>query len=311
MKRDLINLNDLSPDELTEIIKLSDEIKKSPSRYAGAMTGKTLLMIFEKPSLRTRVSFETGMSKMGGHAIYYDVKSSPLGVGESIQDTARVASRYVDIIMARLFKQTDTLELAKNSLVPVIDALSEMAHPCQIIADLMTIKEKKRKLKGLKAAYFGDAENNVTYSLMHGCAMTGMHLSIACPPGPEFMPNQKIVSEALDIAKNTGSIIVLSHTPDEAIKNADVIFTDTWMSYHIPEEKKAERVKIFSPYQINSKLMARANKDAIFMHCLPVKRGYEATNEVIDGPQSVIFDEAENRMWTEMAIMLYLLEKSR
>jgi ornithine carbamoyltransferase len=310
MKKDIINLNDLNTEELMEIIELSAEIKRDPKRYSKALEGKTLLMIFEKPSLRTRVSFETGMAKLGGHAIYYDTKNSPMGVGETIQDTANCASRYVDIIMARLLKQSETIELAKNSSVPVIDALSDMAHPCQTIADLMTMKEKKGTLIGLRVAFLGDAENNVTYSLMHGCALTGMHLTIACPPDASYLPKRHVLKTAEDIARYTGATLEIMHDADEAVKDADIIMTDTWMSYHIPEDKKADRVKVFKPYQVNAELMAKAKKDALFMHCLPCKRGYEVTSDVVDGQQSVVFDEAENRMWTEMALLMFLLERS-
>lgn len=310
MKRDLINLNDITSEELERIIDMSERIKKNPSSVADAMRQKTLLMVFEKPSLRTRVSFETGMTKMGGHAIYYDVKTSPLGVGETIADTARCASRYVDIIMARLLKQTDTIELAKNSRVPVIDALSDVAHPCQIVADLLTIKEKKGTLKGLNLVYLGDADNNVTYSLMHGCAMTGINMQIATPQ-KESILNKKILEEARKTATKKGCSISVTGNIDSAMKNADIVTTDTWMSYHISPEQKEARVKSFMPYQVTKELMSKAKKDAIFMHCLPAKRGYEVTNEIVDGKQSVVFDEAENRMWTEMAIMLFLMEESK
>jgi ornithine carbamoyltransferase len=310
MKRDLINLNDLTPEELSIIIDLSIQIKKNPSSVANAMHQKTLLMIFEKPSLRTRVSFESGMTKMGGHAIYYDVKTSPLGVGETISDTARCASRYADIIMARLLKQSDTIDLAKNSRVPVIDALSDVAHPCQIIADLLTIKEKRGKLRGLKLSYFGDADNNVTYSLMQGCAMLGINMCVATPQ-KETELKKDILEEAKKMAEQNGSSLIITSDINKAISGTDVVTTDTWMSYHIPQEQKDARVRMFLPYQINKELMKKAKKDAIFMHCLPAKRGYEVTNEVIDSSQSVVFDEAENRMWTEMAIMLFLLERSR
>ncbi len=309
MKRDLINLCDLTSDELMEIIDNSIKIKKNPSCVSDAMKQKNLLMIFEKPSLRTRVSFETGMTKMGGHAIYYDVKNSPLGVGETLADTAKCASRYVDIIMARLLKQSDTVELAKNSKAPVIDALSDLAHPCQIIADLMTIKEKKGRLKGLTLVYLGDADNNVTYSLIHGCAMAGINMYIATPQKESDL-NKKILDEAREIAKKSGIALIITNEIDAAVKNADIVVTDTWMSYHIPQEEKEARVKRFMPYQVNSGLMSKAKKDAIFMHCLPAKRGYEVTNEVVDGLQSVVFEEAENRMWTEMAIILFLMERS-
>ncbi|MEM2130960.1 MAG: ornithine carbamoyltransferase [Candidatus Woesearchaeota archaeon] len=307
MKKDLINLTDLNEKELEYIIDKSIEIKKNPDSVKDAMKQKTLLMIFEKPSLRTRVSFETAMTKMNGHAIYYDVKNSPLGVGETIQDTAKCASRYVDIIMARLLKQSDTIELAKNSKVPVIDALSDVAHPCQIIADLMTIKEKKGSFKKLKLVYLGDADNNVTYSLMQGSAMTGINMLVITPQKESDL-KKEIYEEAKKIAKKNNSILKLSPNINE-VENADIIVTDTWMSYHIPQEQKEARVQMFMPYQVNSDLMKKAKKNAIFMHCLPAKRGYEVTNEVIDSNQSIVFDEAENRMWTEIAIMLFLLNK--
>jgi ornithine carbamoyltransferase len=310
MKRDLINLTDLTPEELNKIIEKSIQIKRNPASVANAMHLKTLLMVFEKPSLRTRVSFETGMTKMGGHAIYYDVKTSPLGVGETIADTARCASRYVDIIMARLLKQSDTVDLAKNSRVPVIDALSDVAHPCQIIADLMTIVEKKGKLKGLKLVYLGDADNNVTYSLMQGCAMSGINMVIATPQKETELKREIVDSAKLMASKKSCSINIINDI-NSAMSNADVVVTDTWMSYHIPQEQKEARVKTFMPYQINKELMSKAKKDAIFMHCLPAKRGYEVTNDVIDSHQSVVFDEAENRMWTEMALMLFLMEENK
>jgi ornithine carbamoyltransferase len=310
MKRDLINLTDLTSEELNKIIEKAIQIKRNPASVANAMHLKTLLMIFEKPSLRTRVSFETGMTKMGGHAIYYDVRTSPIGVGETIADTARCASRYVDIIMARLLKQSDTIDLAKNSRVPVIDALSDVAHPCQIIADLMTIFEKKGKLGGLKLVYFGDADNNVTYSLMQGCAMSGINMVVATPQKEAELERQ-IVEHAKFAASKNGCSVSITNNINSAISHADVVVTDTWMSYHIPQEQKEARVKTFMPYQINKELVARAKKDAIFMHCLPAKRGYEVTNEVIDSQQSVVFDEAENRMWTEMALMLFLMGESK
>jgi ornithine carbamoyltransferase len=309
MKRNLLNLTDLAAEELLHILDMAADIKKNPQRYKDAMSQKTLLMIFEKLSLRTRVSFEVAMTRMGGHAIYYDTKNSPMGAGETIADTARCASRYVDIIMARLLKQADTIELAKHSEVPVIDALSDVAHPCQIVADLMTIKEKKGKLKGLKLAYLGDADNNVTYSLMQGCSMVGIDMHIATPQDENEM-DKHILNETRAIAKGNGCKINLTRDIPTAAKDADIISTDTWMSYHIPAEQKDARVKRFMPYQVNKELMSMAKKDAIFMHCLPAKRGYEVTDGVIDNPQSVVFDEAENRMWTEMAMILFLVKNT-
>ncbi|MBN2422886.1 ornithine carbamoyltransferase [Candidatus Woesearchaeota archaeon] len=309
MKRDLINLTDLTADELNYIIEKSIEIKKEPGKYSTALTGKTLLMIFQKPSLRTRVSFETGMTKLGGHAIYYDTSTSPMGKGETIHDTAKCASRYADIISARLFEHTDIEELAKFSDVPVINMLTNFSHPCQILADLMTIKEKKGRLKGLTLAYLGDGNNNVTHSLMYGCSLVGMNIKVASPPEKEYSPTKKVIDECRKIALKSGSGIVITSNPEDAAKEADIIVTDSWMSYHIPKEKKEERVNVFKKYRVTEDIMNLANPDAVFMHCLPALRGYEMTAEVIDGSQSVVFDEAENRMWTETAVMLFLMGK--
>lgn len=308
-KNNLLSLKDWSGKEINELIEKAIKIKKNPKKYGKALHGKTLLMIFEKPSLRTRVSFEAGMTQLGGHAIFYSIKDSPLGKKETISDTAKCASRYVDIIMARLFKFSDTKALADNATVPVIDALSDENHPCQIICDLQTVKEKKGSLKGLKLAYLGDAENNVTYSLMHGCAQVGMNISIGCPEGNQYRPKDEKVAEARAIAEKTGAKVEVVHDAAEAVKDADVVYTDSWMSYGIPAEEEETRKKVFMPYQVNSELMAKAKPDAIFMNCLPAMRGYEQTEEVIDGPQSVVFDQAENRLHIQKAIILKLLEK--
>ncbi len=305
----LRSLNDFKKEELTEIIDKGIEIKKNPEKFEKALKGKTLMMLFEKPSLRTRVSFETGMTKMGGHAIFYSIKDSPLGKKESIEDTAKAASRYVDIIMARLFKQEDLDVLAEHADVPVINALTNKYHPCQIAADLQTIKEKKGKHKDIKLAYCGDSNNNVTHSLLIGCSMVGMNVSVACPEGKEFMPQEDILELAKKNAEETGSKIEVLHDAKEAVKDADVIYTDSWMSYHIPEEEKEKRMKLFMPFQVNEELMKHAKEDAIFMNCLPAIRGMEQTAEVIDGKQSIVFDQAENRLWAQNAIMLNLIEK--
>lgn len=301
----LRSLNDFDSKTLLEVIDKAIEIKKNPENYKEALKDKTLLMIFAKPSLRTRISFEVGLTQMGGHAIYYDVATSPLGKKESLADTAKTASRYVDIIMARLFKQEDIEELAKFADVPVINALTDKYHPCQIIADLQTIKEKKGELKGLKLAYFGDGNNNIPHSLLLGCSMAGMHIACACPEGAS--PQADVVERAQEIAKKTGSQIEITTDPQTAIKEADVVCTDSWMSYHVPEDQKEERIKIFKPYQVNADLMQKAKPDAIFIHCLPAMREMEVTAEVIDGPQSVVFDEAENRLHSQKAVMLKLL----
>ena len=302
----LVTLRDYTPEQLASILKLAAAIKKSPACYQGAMHHRVLIMIFEKPSLRTRVSFETGMCQMGGHAIYYDLSKSPLGTGkENIHDSVKVLSRYADLIMARLFKHTDLEEMARYSRIPVINGLTNFSHPCQIFSDLQTIQEKKGRLRGLTLAYLGDAYNNVTHSLLYGCALTGINIRIGCPAGADYSPLPQVLEEANKLARDSG--ITVTHDPREAVAGADVVYTDSWMSYHIPAEEMEARVKIFMPYQVNSELMRHAKPDAIFMNCLPAQRGYEQTAEVIDGPQSVVFDEAENRLHAQKAIMLYLL----
>ena len=291
-----------------EVLDLAERIKKSPDDYASALQGKTLLMLFEKPSLRTRISFETGISQMGGHAIFYDMTTSPLGTGkETVHDTVKTVSRYVDLIMARLFEHSKIEEMAKYSSVPVINALTNYSHPCQALGDLMTIREKKGKIEGLTLAFLGDGNNNVPHSLLLGCAKMGMNMWVGCPPGDEYSPDPAVIAEAVKAGKKTGAKIAVTNDPMAAADGADVVYTDSWMSYHIPAHKLNERVAIFSPYQVNAKLMKRAAKNAIFMHCLPALRGYEQTAEVIDGPQSVVFDEAENRLHVQKAIMIRLL----
>jgi ornithine carbamoyltransferase len=305
----LISLQDWSPEFILEILNLAAEVKRNPQNYADAMRRKTLMMMFEKPSLRTRVSFETGFTQMGGHAIYYDLATSPLSSGkENVADMVRVVSRYVDIIMGRLYEQKHIEEMAALSRVPVINGLTNYDHPCQILADLQTILEHKGKLKGLKLAYLGDAHNNVTHALMFGCTKMGMDISVGCPAGAEYMPMDDVLAASKANAATSGAKVLVTHDAAEAARNADIVYTDTWMSYHIPAHKSEMRIKVFMPYQVNGALMAHAKKDAIFMNCLPAVRGYEQTAEVIDGPQSVVFDEAENRLHVQKAVMLRLLE---
>ena len=307
----LISLCDWPSQFIEEVLKLAEDVKKNPGNYLNAVRRKTLLMIFEKPSLRTRVSFETGMSQMGGHAIFYDTSTSPLGAGkESIEDTVKTVCRYVDLIIARLFEHSKVEEMAKFATVPVINALTNFSHPCQILADLMTIQEKKGRLKGLTLAYLGDSNNNVTHSLLFGCSKMEMNIRIGCPPGDQFGPSKKVLSEAVRISKKAGTEVKVTNDPGEAIRGADVVYTDSWMSYHIPPHELNERVRIFTPFQVNAKLMKHAARDAVFMNCLPALRGYEQTAEVIDGPQSVVFDEAENRLHVQKAVMIKLIEKS-
>lgn len=288
--------------DMKEIIDKAMEIKADPKKFSSVMKDKTLLMIFDKPSLRTRVSFEAGMTQMGGHAIYYDVATSPLGRKETMADTAKTASRYVDLIMARIGDHKDIEELARQSDVPVINAMTNFSHPCQIAADLQTIKEKKGRLEGLKLAFMGPGDNNVTHSMIYGCALVGIDIHVGCPKSDR--PKEDVIKEAEGLGKGK---VVITHDAENAAKDADVIVTDSWMSYHIPPEQKEERKKIYMPYQVNADLMKQAKKDAIFMNCLPAMRGMEQTAEVIDGPQSVVFDEAENRLHAQKAIMMKLL----
>jgi len=311
MKRDLTCLNDLSPDQLLQVLALAEAIKNNPAAYADALAQQTLLMIFEKPSLRTRVSFETGMTQMGGHAIYYDMSTSPMGAGkESITDTAQVVSRYVDIIMARMHEHSGLTELAENSSVPVVNALTNDSHPCQILADLLTIQEHRGDLKGKTLTFYGDGFNNVTHSLMQGGTMMGMHVRVACPEGAEYSPEATVLEQARANAAASGGSIQILHDAEEASQGTDVLYTDSWMSYHIDPALRVDRVKRFTPFQVRQELVELAADDALFMNCLPAERGVEQTAEVIDGPHSVVFDQAENRLHAQKAVMLTLLGKA-
>ena len=309
MVRHLLKISDFTKVEIEKIINKAIELKANPQDFTSALKGETLLMIFEKPSLRTRISFEVGMQQLGGHAIFYSIKDSPLGKKENIHDTAKAASRFVNIIAARLFKRHDMWDLAQNADVSVINMLDDFAHPCQLMGDFLTIKEKKGNLKNLKISYYGDAYNNVTYDLMRICAIFGLELDVACPKGSTYTPEQEILDEVAQISKETGAHINIIHDAFNAARDSDVIYTDSWMSYGIPIDKEEERRKIFTPFQVNAQIMEAAKSDAIFMNCLPAKRGYEQTAEVIDGPQSIVFDQAENRLHSQKAIMLFLRGK--
>jgi ornithine carbamoyltransferase len=300
--KDLVSLNLMSADEINLIIEESDKMKNGP-RNTDFLKGKTLAMIFEKSSTRTRVSFETGIYQLGGMGMYFSSKDLQMGRGETIHDTAKVLSRYVDGIMARTFAYKTVTDLAKYATVPVINGLTDYDHPCQILTDLFTIYEKCGHLKGLTLAYIGDG-NNVLHSLIQGCVKVGMHINFASPSG--YTPLPEVVTEALDVAKQTGSKILATKDPVEAIKNADVIYTDVWISMG-QEEEKQKRLQDLKAYQINAELMSKASKDVLVMHCLPAHRGEEITDEVIDGPNSVVFDEAENRLHTQKAIMKLLM----
>jgi ornithine carbamoyltransferase len=303
----LVNLDDWTPDEVLSLVDEAVDVKARPEAYADALSRKTLLMLFEKPSLRTRVSFEVGMTQLGGHAIYYPIEGSPLGKKESIEDFARVVSRMVDGVMARLYEHATLESLAEYATIPVINALTNHTHPCQILSDLLTIKEAKGRLEGLTLAYLGDSFNNVTHSLMFGGALAGMNVRVGCPAGEATSPAPAVLARAREIASQTGASVTVTHDADEAAAGADILYADSWMSYHIPKEQEEERRAIFMPYQVNAALMAKAAPDAIFMNCLPAMRGAEQTAEVIDGPQSVVFPQAENRLHMQKALMIRLM----
>ena len=309
MVKHLLKVSDLTRSECELIINKAVDIKKNPDKYYKALEHETLLMLFEKPSLRTRISFETGMHQLGGHAIFYSIKDSPLGVKENISDTSIVASRFVNIIAARVFKRQDIWDLAKYASVPVINMLDDFAHPCQILGDFLTIKEKIGKLTNFKLAYYGDAHNNVTYDLMRMAAIFGIEMEVTCPKGPEYTPEDIVVEEVRNLSDESGAKIRVIHNAKEAAQSANVIYTDSWMSYGIPKEQEEERVKAFNPFQVTTEILDRAHSDVIFMNCLPAMRGYEQTAEVIDGSHSVVFDQAENRLHIQKAIMLFLREK--
>lgn len=302
--KDLITLLDLDQD-LEKVIDFGISLK-SPDvfkEYSSTLENKSLAMIFEKSSTRTRVSFEVAMSQLGGHALFLSPKDLQLGRGETVADTARVLSRYVDVIMYRAFSHDTMRELAANATVPVINGLDNLVHPCQIVADLMTIKEQKGTLKDLTLAYVGDG-NNVCNSLLIGCAQVGMNIRVGCPDG--FKPNPDILAQAQDIAQKNGCTISITTDPKAAVMDCDVVYTDVWISMG-DEADKAGRERVFSPYQVNRELIDGASDDCIVMHCLPAHRGLEITSEVIDSPRSVMFDEAENRLHAQKAIILYLL----
>ena len=303
--KDFISLHDLTKEEISALlelsIKLKDETKKGIEHHL--LKGKTLGMIFSKSTTRTRVSFEVGMTQLGGYPLFLSANDIQLGRGETIYDTAKVLERYLDGIMIRTFSHDDVIELAEHADIPVINALTDLLHPCQVLADLQTIYEKKGTLEGLKFAYIGDG-NNMANSIMYGCAKMGLDCAIGCPEGYE--PDAEVTENAKDDFKKSGANLLITADPVEAIKNADIVYTDTWVSMG-QESEKAERQKLFMPYQIDEKLFKNAKSDAIFMHCLPAYRGFEVTPEVIDGPNSVIFDEAENRLHAQKAIMATLM----
>lgn len=296
---------DLENSDVIDIINLSEKIKKSPEGYSESLIGRTLIMLFELPSLRTRISFEAGMTQLGGHAIFYGVEEGGFSRAETLEDGVRVLSRYGDCIMARILKQEAMEIIGAAATVPVINGMTESYHPCQNLADLLTIREKKDKLTGLKIAYIGDGGCNTANSTMIGCTSVGMEVTVICPDNPRYSPNKKILREA---EKRSGKKITVSHIPAEGVADADVIYTDVWVSAGMNNEK-AERMEVFPPYQVNEKLVSHAKPDCMVMHCLPAHRGLEITSQVMDSPNSVVVDQAENRMHAQKGLLFWLLEK--
>ena len=302
-----LSLADLTPDELQHLLDLAIQLKAEQKAGKGRplLQGKVLGMVFQKPSLRTRVSFDMAMLQTGGHALYLSPNEIQLGQRESTGDVARVLSRYVDAIMARVFAHADVLELARYASVPVINGLSDYSHPCQGLTDLLTIYEKRGALRGVRLVFLGDG-NNVAHSLMFGGALAGMHVTIACPPGYE--PAREVVEKSTAIARQTDATIRVLHDPREAVAGADVLYTDVWASMG-QEAERAERARIFPPFQLNAERVAAASPHVLIMHDLPAHRGEEITDEVMDGPHSVVFDQAENRLHAQKAVLVELLGK--
>lgn len=304
-KKNFLSLNDLNREEILLILELSKDLKRDlkNGKSSQLLKGRTLAMIFQKPSTRTRLSFETGIVQLGGTAIYLSSNDLQLARGESVEDTARTLSLYVDLIMARVYSHSDIEKLAAYSSVPVINGLSDTFHPCQILADLLTIQEKKNTFNGLKVAWIGEG-NNVCNDLVLGCSKIGINLSIACPTG--FEPNENVLNVARQEASKSSTEISITDDPLKAVQNADVLATDTFVSIGKDEERQ-QREEIFLPrYQVNSNLLSSAKQDCIFMHCLPATRGREVTAEVIDGKASVVWDQAENRLHVQKALMCML-----
>jgi ornithine carbamoyltransferase len=304
MPRHLLSQNDLSKSEIEHILDQAALLK--PVRYSPQLLGKSLVMFFEKTSTRTRLSFEIGMTQLGGHAVYLDRNSSQLARGESIRDMVAVVSRYADILMARVYADSTIQEMARYATIPVINGLSDLEHPTQSMADLMTMRERKGRLQDLVVAYLGDGNNNVTHSLLLGCSRIGAHIRVAAPPALQPLP--QIVDLARANAAESGSEVLITDDPQRAVAGADVIYTDTWISMG-REEEQEQRVAALRPYQVNAELVRTAQPDYIFMHCLPQHVGDEVTAEVTYGPHSVIFDQAENRLHVQKAILLFLLSQ--
>lgn len=302
--KDFIEIHDYTAAEVMQIFELARDIKATPKKYRDALAGQTLAMIFEKSSTRTRVSFEVGMFQLGGHALFLSSRDIQLGRGEPIPDTAKVLSRYVDGIMARTFAHKTVTDLAEYASVPVINGLTDLSHPCQVMTDYFTAWEKFGNLKGRKIAYIGDG-NNMAHSLMFGAPKVGMHIAIATPKG--YAPDVSVVAAAEEDARSAGTRLLITTSIEEAVKDADIVETDVWASMG-QEDEAEKRRRDFEGWMIDDRIMSMAKKEAIFMHCLPAHRGEEVSAGVIDSPRSVIYDEAENRLHVQKAIMVTLMK---
>ncbi len=305
-ERDLLSLDDVSSEELGDLLNRADELKRHPEDFDAALTGKQVALIFEKPSLRTRASFEVGVTSMGGHVVAFGKDEIGLDTRESIEDAGRVLSRWVDVIVMRTFGQDRLERLAHAASVPVVNALSDFSHPCQGLADLQTIREKKGSLAGVSLAYLGDG-NNVTHSLMFGGAKAGMDIRVAVPP--EYEPFPQVTERSREIAATTGGSVAVTNVVAEAVVDADVLYTDVWASMG-KEDETEQRAELFARYRLTSDVVALASDDVIIMHCLPAHRGEEIAADVIDGPRSVVWDQAENRLYAQMALLAWLLEEA-
>jgi ornithine carbamoyltransferase len=303
--KDFVSIHDHTSQEIAEIFALAKEMKSDRHKFSNALEGKTLGMIFEKSSTRTRVSFEVGMFQMGGHALFLSSRDIQLGRGETIYDSAKVLSRYLDGIMARTFAHKTVTELAEYASIPIINGLTDLLHPCQAMTDYFTAWEKFGDLRGKKLAYIGDG-NNMAHSLLYGAPKVGMDIAVATPAG--YAPDIEVVARAQEDAKFAGTRLTVTRSIDEAVRDADVVETDVWASMG-QEAETEKREKDFSGWQVDKRVMSLARKDAIFMHCLPAHRGEEVSAEVIDSPQSVIYDEAENRLHVQKAIMHTLMAR--
>ncbi|OMB93643.1 ornithine carbamoyltransferase [Mycobacterium colombiense] len=308
MTRHFLRDDDLSPAEQAEVLQLAAELKKDPFSARPLEGPRGVAVLFDKNSTRTRFSFEVGIAQLGGHAVVVDARSTQLGRDETLEDTARVLSRYVEAIVWRTYGQDRLDAMASAATVPVVNALSDEFHPCQVLADLQTVAERKGSLTGLRMTYFGDGANNMAHSLMLGGVTAGLHVTVAAPDG--FAPDEAFVAAARRRAEDTGASVTVTTDPDAAAGGADVLVTDTWTSMG-QEDDGLDRLTPFQPYQINARLLSLADPEAIVLHCLPAHRGDEITDEVMDGPASVVWDEAENRLHAQKALLAWLLERSR